>query len=95
MDVRCIAARFEQREVQRVLASQKGTAGQAAAVTDDPKTLPVAFDVEVIWQADTCRDKIGHGNLPRLFQIINKRSSFQKISRLIFRTTHKDHIITV
>jgi hypothetical protein len=60
MDVGYIAAGFEQREAQRVLASQKSTAGQAAAVTDDPKTLPVAFDVEVIRQADTCRDKIGH-----------------------------------
>jgi hypothetical protein len=48
MNVGCIAAGFEQREAQRVLASQKGTAGQAAAVMDDPKTLPVAFDVEVI-----------------------------------------------
>ena len=86
---------FEQREVQCVLASQKGTADEAATVTDDPKTLPVAFDVEVIRQADTCRDKIGHGNLPRLFQILNKRSFADKISSLILPTTHKDHIITV
>jgi hypothetical protein len=68
VDVGRVAAGFEQREVHRVLASQKGTAGQAAAVTDDPKTLPVAFDVEVIRQGDTCRDEIGHGDLPGLLR---------------------------
>ena len=73
VDVGRVAAGFEQREVHRVLASQKGTAGKAAAVTDDPKALPVAFDVEVIRQADACRDKVGHGDLQSPFTTPNKR----------------------
>jgi hypothetical protein len=72
VDVGRVAAGFEQREVHRVLASQKDTAGKAAAVTDDPKTLPVAFYVEVIRQTDTCRDKVGHGDLQSPFMTQTK-----------------------
>jgi hypothetical protein len=53
MNVSAVATGFEQREALCVLASQKGAAGEAAAVTDDPITLPVTFDVEVIGWADT------------------------------------------
>ena len=53
MDVGAVAAGLEQRETYRVLAGQEGAAGEAVAVAGDPITLPVAFDVEVVGQADT------------------------------------------
>jgi len=48
VDVSAVATGFEQCEAQCVLGSEKGTANEAAAVTDDPITPPVTFDVEVI-----------------------------------------------
>ena len=67
VDVGAVVTGFEQREAQCILASQKGSAGEAAAVTDDPITPPVTFDVEVIGWTDTCRDKIVHGDSQSLF----------------------------
>ena len=62
-----VATGFEQREAQCVFLGQKGAAGEPAAVTDDPITPPVTFDVEVTWWVDTYRDKIGHRDLQSLF----------------------------
>ena len=69
-----VAIGFEQCEAQCVFLGQKGAAGEPAAVTNDPITPPVTFDVEVIWWADTHRDKIGHSDLQSLF-----RSPQQKV----------------
>jgi hypothetical protein len=73
VDVGSVATGFEQREVQRVLASQKGAASEARAIADDPITLPVALDVEVVGRADTYRDETRHGDLQNAFMIPNKR----------------------
>ena len=62
-----VATGFEQREAHCVLASHKSAAGKAAAIADNPETLPVTFDVEVVGRADAYREEIGHCDLPRLF----------------------------
>ena len=74
VDVGSVATGFEQREAHCVLASHKGAAGEAAAITDDPETLPVTFDVEVVGRADTYREEIGHGDLARLFHDPQQKS---------------------
>jgi hypothetical protein len=73
VDVGSVATGFEQREAQCVLASQKGATSEAAAIADDPETLPVTSDVEIVGRADTYREEIGHGDLPRLFHDLNKK----------------------
>ena len=74
VDVGSVATGFEQREAQR-LASQKGATSEAAAIADDPETLLVTFDVEVVGRADTYREEIGHGDLLRLFHDPQQKSS--------------------
>ena len=75
VDVGSVATGFEQREAQCVLASQKGATSEAAAIADDPETLPVTFDVEVVGRADAYREEIGHGDLPGLFHDPQQKSS--------------------
>jgi hypothetical protein len=73
VDVGSVATGFEQREAQCVLASKKGATSEAAAIADDPETLPVTFDVEVVGRADTYREEIGHGDCRDCFTTSTKK----------------------
>jgi hypothetical protein len=55
-----VAADFEQRKAHRILAGEKGAAGEAAAVARDPAALPTTFDVEMVGRTDRLRNKTRH-----------------------------------